>query len=303
MNKKELINAIESMKQQHNAIILAHNYQLPEVQDIADIVGDSLMLSREAANTSANVIVFCGVHFMAESAKILSPDKTVLLPVLDAGCPMADMITVVALKTFKMSYPNVPIVCYVNSSAAVKAECDVTCTSSNARAVIESLAVSRVLFAPDRNLGQFINSQLPNVEVICYQGYCPVHEKVEATEIVNIKKQHPNVKVLLHPECNPNVLAHADFIGSTSQIINYVNQSPDPAFIIGTELGILHSLSRANPTKTFYPVASDFVCADMKKITLQDVFIALRDQQHVITIDEDTSAAAHQALDRMIKID
>lgn len=295
-----MFKEINELKKMHNAIIIAHNYQLPEVQDIADIVGDSLMLSRKAAKTDADLIIFCGVHFMAESAKILSPNKKIILPVLDAGCPMADMIDAERLKAFKLKYPSVPVICYVNSSAEVKALCDVTCTSSNALSVVKGLGAKRVLFAPDRNLGSYIDRLLPDVEVISYQGYCPVHEKITEEEVIAVKHTHSDVKVLAHPECNANVLRHADFIGSTSQIIQYVNKSVERSFIIGTEMGIIHSLTKQNPAKTFYPIASTFICEDMKKITLEDVYKALKYQRHIIEVDPAIAQLAIKALDKMV---
>ncbi len=300
MSQQEMINEIIRLKSERNAIILAHNYQVPEVQDIADLVGDSLKLSQVAATTTADVIVFCGVHFMAESAKILSPLKKVLLPVIDAGCPMADMLTAEDLRQFKAQHPGVPVVCYVNSSAEVKAECDVTCTSSNALNVVKSLGVKEVLFAPDRNLGGYINSLLPDVNVITYDGFCITHERVTEKEILAVKEAKPDVKILVHPECNPDVFRHADYIGSTAQIIQYVKESDDQSFIIGTEMGILHALQKQNPEKTFYLLSPSLVCANMKKTSLKDVYLALKDDRHIIEVDEETRQLAIAALTRMV---
>jgi quinolinate synthase len=300
MNHQEMVNEILRLKKERNAVILAHNYQVPEVQDIADIVGDSLKLSQEAAKTSADVIVFCGVHFMAESAKILSPTKKVLLPVLDAGCPMADMITAEELIEFKAQYPGVPVVCYVNSSAEVKAQCDVTCTSSNAYNVVKSLGVKEVIFAPDRNLGHYIDSLLPDVHVITWDGFCITHERVTEREILAVKEAKPGVKILVHPECNPDVFKHADYIGSTSQIIQYVNESEDESFVIGTEMGILHALQKQNPNKTFYLLSPSLICANMKKTSLKDVYLALKDDRYSITVDDQTRELATNALNRMV---
>lgn len=300
MDQQQMINEIMRLKEERNAVILAHNYQVPEVQDIADIVGDSLKLSQEAADTTADVIVFCGVHFMAESAKILSPDKKVLLPVLDAGCPMADMITGEELRAFKAKHPGVPVVCYVNSSAEVKAECDVTCTSSNALNVVKSLNAKKVIFAPDRNLGSYIDSLLPEVEIINWDGFCITHERVNESEIIAVKEAMPDVKVLVHPECNPAVVQHADYTGSTAQIISYVKDSEDEAFIIGTEMGILHALKKQNPTKKFYMLSPSLICANMKKTSLKDVYLALKNDKHIIEVDEETRLLATEALSKMV---
>ncbi|MCK8059208.1 MULTISPECIES: quinolinate synthase NadA [unclassified Fusibacter] len=300
MDQQQMINEIMRLKEERNAVILAHNYQVPEVQDIADIVGDSLKLSQEAADTTADVIVFCGVHFMAESAKILSPAKKVLLPVLDAGCPMADMITGEELRAFKAKHPGVPVVCYVNSSAEVKAECDVTCTSSNALNVVKSLNAKKVIFAPDRNLGSYIDSLLPEVEIINWDGFCITHERVNESEIIAVKEAMPDVKVLVHPECNPAVVQHADYTGSTAQIISYVKGSEDEAFIIGTEMGILHALKKQNPTKKFYMLSPSLICANMKKTSLKDVYLALKNDKHIIEVDEETRLLATEALSKMV---
>jgi quinolinate synthase len=297
-----LIEEIKRLKKEKNAVILAHNYQIPEVQDIADVVGDSLKLSQEAAKTEADRIVFCGVHFMAESAKILSPTKKVLLPAKDAGCPMADMITAEDLRALKAQYPGVPVVCYVNSSAEVKAECDVTCTSSNATQVVESLKAERVIFAPDRNLGQYVQSLVPQTTFINWDGFCITHERIREEEVIAVKVAKPGVKVLVHPECNPIVVKHADFVGSTSAIIAFVRASSDESFIIGTEMGILHTLRKENPDKTFYLLSPSLICYNMKKTTLEDVYLALRDDQYEITVEESVRLKAYAALKRMIEI-
>lgn len=296
-----LVQEISRLKKERNAIILAHNYQVPEVQDVADIVGDSLKLSQEAAATTADVIVFCGVHFMAESAKILSPTKKVLLPAIDAGCPMADMITVEDLRALKAEHPGVPVVCYVNSSAEVKAECDVTCTSSNAVNVVKALGAKKIIFAPDKNLGGYVQSLLPEIEIVCFDGFCITHERVGENEILMVKESKPGVKILVHPECNEAVYRHADFIGSTAQIIDYVNRSSDKEFIIGTEMGILHALQKNNPEKTFYMLSPSLICANMKKTSLTDVYLALRDDKHIIEVDDETREKAIAALDRMVQ--
>lgn len=294
------VSEIIRLKKERNAVILAHNYQVPEVQEIADLVGDSLKLSQEAANTTADVIVFCGVHFMAESAKILSPSKRVLLPAIDAGCPMADMITPEDLRALKAKHPGVPVVCYVNSSAEVKAECDVTCTSSNAVNVVKALGVNKVIFAPDKNLGGYVQSLLPEIEIVLFDGFCITHERVGEKEILAAKAAKPEAKILVHPECNELVYRHADYIGSTAQIIDFVSRSDHKEFVIGTEMGILHALQKKNPDKVFYLLSPSLVCANMKKTSLKDVYLALRDDKHVIEVDDHTRELAIEALNKMV---
>ncbi len=246
-----MIEEIKRLKEEKNAIILAHNYQIPEVQDIADVVGDSLKLSQVAANTEHDMIIFCGVHFMAESAKILSPNKRVILPVIDAGCPMADMVTGEDLKAFKASNPDIPIVTYVNSSADVKAHSDICCTSSNAVAVVKSLNAEKILFAPDKNLGHYVQKWVPETEIIRWEGFCITHERVKPEELLASRAARPHAPILVHPECNPKVVERADFVGSTAQIIEHVKNSSEKSFIIGTEMGILHALRKENPDKDF----------------------------------------------------
>lgn len=302
MTVNETMDQIKKLKRERNAVILAHNYQIPEVQDVADIVGDSLKLSQEAANTDADVIVFCGVHFMAESAKILSPDKKVLLPVLAAGCPMADMITAPELEAFKAANPGIPVVCYVNTSAAVKALCDVACTSSNAVKIVRGLGVDKILFVPDRNLANYVQKQVPEVEIIPWDGFCITHERVEPNEIIEARRRHPGAPVMCHPECNPAVVNGADFIGSTSQIIAAVKASSSKEIIVGTEMGILHALRNENPDKTFHLLSPALICYNMKKTGLDDVYHALLNDQHEITLDESLRQNAHKCLERMLEL-
>lgn len=302
MEVREMSEEIRRLKRERNAVILAHNYQIPEVQDVADIVGDSLKLSQEAAMTDAEVIVFCGVHFMAESAKILSPGKRVLLPVLDAGCPMADMITAPELAAFKAQYPGVPVVCYVNTSAAVKAQCDVACTSSNAVKIVRGLGAERILFVPDRNLAHHVQSLVPEVEIIPWDGFCITHERVELEELAAARSRHPEAPIMAHPECNPAVVQMADFVGSTSQIIAAARASQAKEIIIGTEMGILHTLRKENPDKTFHLLSPALICYNMKKTGLEDVYHALRDDRHEITLDEALRQDAHRCLERMLAL-
>lgn len=302
MDQNLMIQEIKRLKVEKNAVILAHNYQIPEIQDVADIVGDSLKLSQEAANTEADMIIFCGVHFMAESAKILSPDKKVILPARDAGCPMADMITPEKIRNFRSEHPGVPVVCYVNTSAEVKAECDIAVTSSNALKIVKGLNVDKILFVPDKNLGDYINNQLDDVEVISWQGFCITHERVKPEEIIKARLAKPGVKILVHPECNPKVVELADFVGSTSAIINYVKEAEDEAFIIGTEMGILHSLRKENPTKKLHLLSPALICYNMKKTTLEDLYRALKEETFEIVLDESIREKAYSSLKRMMDL-
>ena len=302
MEVRDMIEEIKRLKKEKNAVILAHNYQIPEVQDIADIVGDSLKLSQEAANTDADMIIFCGVHFMAESAKILSPQKRVLLPVMDAGCPMADMITAPELAAFKEKHPGIPVVCYVNTSAAVKAQCDVACTSSNAVKIVRGLGAKQILFVPDRNLAHHVQQLVPEVEIIPWDGFCITHERVELAELAALRVKLPGVPILVHPECNPVVTGLADFVGSTSQIINAVRESSAQEFIIGTEMGILHTLRKENPGKEFHLLSPALICYNMKKTGLMDVYLALRDERHEIELDEALRLDAYRSLERMLAL-
>ena len=302
MEINSMVSEIKKLKREKNAVILAHNYQIPEVQDIADIVGDSLKLSEEAAKTDADIIVFCGVHFMAESAKILSPDKKVLLPAIDAGCPMADMITADKLKAYKEENPGTTVVCYVNSSAEVKSECDVCCTSSNAMKIVESLDSDKILFAPDKNLGSYINSKLKDKQMELWNGFCITHERVREEEIQLIKNKKQGVQVVVHPECNPLVVKHADFVGSTSQILEYVRNSEDKEFIIGTEMGILHTLRKENLYKKFTLLSPSLICYNMKKTSLEDVLHVLKTEENEITVDEEIRKKAFGSLNRMLEL-
>ncbi|SHH25462.1 quinolinate synthetase [Caloranaerobacter azorensis DSM 13643] len=302
MDKQKIIDEIIKLKREKDAIILAHNYQIPEVQEIADVVGDSLALSRAASNVDNKMIVFCGVHFMAESAKILSPDKKVLLPAKDAGCPMADMVTAEKLREYKEKNPDTYIVCYVNSSAAVKAECDICCTSSNALKVVSSVDAEKILFVPDRNLGNYVKNKVKDKQIDLWPGFCITHHRVKESEVIKAKEAHPDALVLVHPECNENVVKMADFVGSTSQIIEFATKSSSKKFIIGTEMGILHQLRKLNPDKRFYLLSPGFICANMKKTGLNDVLNALKYERFEITVPEDIRAKALTSLQRMMDI-
>lgn len=297
----ELIESISKLKTERGAVILAHNYQLPEVQDIADFTGDSLELSRKAAATDARVIVFCGVHFMAETAKILSPDKTVLIPDPKAGCPMADMINAEELREFKALHPGVPVVAYVNTSAEVKAESTICCTSANAVRVVESVDSDTVLFVPDKSLGTYVASRVRKT-VIPYSGYCPTHHRILAQDVLKMKREHPEALVVAHPECTLDVLALADGIESTSGMLRWVRESAALEFIVCTERGLLHRLRLDNPDKTFYNPSPLNICPNMKKITLEKVLWSLEDMKFEIVLDPETIARARSAIEGMIAI-
>lgn len=298
----DLLGRIEVYKKQRNAIILAHNYQLPEIQDVADFVGDSLELSRKAAETKADTIVFCGVHFMAETAKILSPQKTVLIPDLEAGCPMADMINVEQLRAFKAKYPGRPVVAYVNTSAAVKAEVDICCTSANAVKVVESIEDDEILFVPDKCLGSYVATQLPNKKIILYPGFCPTHHRIMPEDILKQKTLHPEALVVAHPEDTQAVIALADFVSSTSGMLRIARENPANEFIIATEMGILHRLKKENPAKKFYAPTDLTICPNMKKITLEKLAWSLEDMQYKIELSADVIEKARASIERMVAI-
>lgn len=302
MSSAEIQQAIRSLLAERKAVLLAHNYMRDEVQAIADITGDSLQLSMEAAKTSAHVIVFCGVHFMAESAAILSPDKTVLLPRLDAGCPMADMVDVTGLQELKARHPGVPVVTYVNSTAAVKAESDICCTSANAVSVVRSLPTRTLIFAPDRNLGRWVAKQVPDKEFIYWDGYCPTHERLTPAAVLQKKAEHPDALFICHPECAPAVSELADHVCSTSGMYSYCRQSPAKKFIIGTEAGILFKLRQDNPDKEFILASPALICPNMKLTSLEDILLALQTMQPVVRVPEEIRMKAKSALDKMLAV-
>jgi len=316
---------ILELKEQKRAIILSHNYQRDEVQDIADFVGDSLELSRIAATKACEMIVFCGVHFMAESASILSPDKTVLLPELDALCPMADMICVdsprpvrksfpgfdnppayvyppeFTLRDIKKQYPGVPVVAYVNTTAAVKAESDICCTSANVVKVIESLPGDTVICIPDKNLSLWAAKNTKK-KVIAWDGYCNVHERVTVDDVRKARAEHPRALVMAHPECRIEVLEIADHVTSTSGMLRYAVASDAKEFIVGTEIGLMHRLRRENPEKLFYPLRKDMICPNMKRTTLKSILRAFQENTYVVKVPEEIRVPAKRALDRMLEI-
>jgi quinolinate synthase len=290
---------IVSLKKKSQALILAHYYQRPEIQDIADAVGDSYYLSKLAMDSKENLVVFCGVKFMAESAKILSPDKTILLPNIDAGCPMADMADEVKVLELKKIHPNAAVVCYINSSTEVKALCDVCVTSSNALKIIRKIPNRKILFIPDKNLGQYLQDQLPEKEFILWDGFCITHKKVLPEYITKIKEMKPGMKVLVHPECEKQVRNLGDFIGSTGEIISYATNNSFKEYLIVTEDGVLHELKKKNPEKTFYVPGKTMTCMNMKKTTLEDVYNSLLLNQHEVIIEEDIRLKAYSSLAKM----
>jgi quinolinate synthase len=296
----ELKEKIISLKKRKNAIILAHNYQLGEIQDIADFVGDSLGLSQKAAKTDADVIVFCGVRFMAETAFILSPDKIVLLPDIHAGCPMADMITAEGLRERKSELPGASVVCYINSSAEVKAESDVCCTSANAVKVVESLDAEEILFIPDQYLGHYVSTKIDK-KMILWPGFCPTHIRIQPQYITNLRQEHPQAKVVVHPECRPEVIALADEVLSTGGLCRYANRSEVKEIIVGTEIGIIHRLRKENPGKKFIPASEQAVCPRMKLITLESVLWSLQEMTTRVKVPEEIHLRAKAAVDKMLK--
>jgi quinolinate synthase len=299
---EQLIEKIKNLKEQRNAVILAHNYQMPEVQDVADFTGDSLGLSISASKTDADVIVFCGVLFMAETAAILSPGKTVLLPDKNAGCPMADMITADQLRQLKRKHPDAIVVCYVNSTADVKAESDYCCTSANAVEIVQSLPKDKpVIFVPDQNLGQF-TAQKTGRQLILWPGYCRSHVIITQEDIKNAKSKYPDAIVLAHPECTEPVRQIADYVISTGGMLKFVKESAAKRFIIATEVGIIYPLKKQRPDAEFIPASQNAVCPNMKKITLEKIIWSLEDLKFKITIPQDIRLKAKKSLDRMIEV-
>ncbi len=298
---RQLTAKIHRLKQERNAVILAHNYQAPEVQDVADFVGDSFGLSRQAAATPAEVIVFCGVHFMAESAYILAPHKTVLLPEKHAGCPLAETITAEDLKRKKRDCPDAAVVCYVNSSAAVKAESDICCTSSNAVQVVNSLEKNRILFVPDGNLAHWVAGKTDKA-IIPWDGHCITHQRVTKEDVERIRETLPQAVIAVHPECRPEVVERADFVGSTSAILRFARETRNTELVIGTEMGIIHRMTKENPDKKFYLLSQGLVCPNMKMTTLEKVALALENMEPRITVPDDVRRQALTSLKKMLEV-
>lgn len=300
MNRKAY-KEIKKLKKEKNALILVHNYQLPEIQEAADLLGDSLDLSRAAKETDKPVIIFCGVRFMAETAKILSPGKKVLLPVPDAGCPMADMVTAADIVQFRAEHPEYAVACYVNTSAEVKAECDICVTSANAVKVLGSYPSDKILFVPDRNLGRFVSSRLLDKEIRLWEGYCHVHLRFSAEEIIKSKEKHPDALLLIHPECEKEITDLADHVLSTNQMVRFVKESDKKEFFIGTEEGIIYRIRKENPGKKIYPAGRSVICPNMKKTRLSDLVNSLRFGQYEIELPGEIMRKAAKSLDEMLK--
>jgi quinolinate synthase len=300
VTSQRILDQIDQWKKKRGAVILAHNYQPEEIQDLADFLGDSLALSRKATQVPEELILFCGVRFMAESAKILSPAKTVLLPRKDAGCPLADTINAEQVRQLKKNHPEATVVCYVNSSVEVKAESDVCCTSSNALQVVDGVREEEIIFIPDKNLGHYI-SRFTNKKIILWEGCCYVHDRIRAEDLRHTQSAHPQAVVLIHPECRPEVIDLADHVLSTDGMLRFASQSEAQEFIIGTEMGLIYRLQKENPGKLFHPVGNAMVCVNMKKIHLEDVLRALQREQFAISIPEEISRRAKEALDGMLQ--
>lgn len=297
----DLHSEIRKLAKEKNAVILAHNYVLPEVQDVADYTGDSLELARIAAKNSAEIIVFAGVHFMAESASMLSPTKKVLLPALNAGCPMADMAEAADVVEMKKKYPNAKVVTYINSTAAVKAVSDVCCTSSNARRIVERIDGDQILFLPDKNLASYVQ-RFTTKEIIPWNGFCPIHAQFSAVKLAEIKAMYPGAKVMVHPECPPDVVDLADEVLSTGEMVKFVETFTEKQLIVATELGMIHRLKKANPNIEYIAASPDFICPNMKKNNLETIYTVLRDESNIITVPPEIAEKAVAALELMLKL-
>lgn len=298
----EIINEINKLKREKNAVILAHCYQNVEIDEVADFVGDSLFLSQQAAKTDADIIVFAGVFFMAQTAKLLNPNKKVLLPRTESGCLMADMINLKQLREFKEKHPNIPTVCYINSTAEVKSECDMCCTSSNAVKIVKSMDAPEILFLPDTYLGKWVEKQLGNIKVTTYPGYCPTHLRIRPEDILEAKAKSPNAVVLAHPECAKAVTDLADFVGSTTGIMKHAIESNAKQFIIATEKGVVDRLKRDYKDKEFILIRPDIVCKNMKWHTLEDIYNALKYEQYEINVDKNIAPKAVKCIERMLEV-
>ncbi|MFC2157699.1 quinolinate synthase NadA [Acidobacteriota bacterium] len=296
-----MVERITELKKARNASIIVHNYQIGEVQDVGDFVGDSLELSQKAAELDSEVIVFCGVHFMAETAKILSPEKTVLIPDITAGCPMADMVTGDEMKKWKTAYPGLPAVCYVNTSAEVKAECDVCCTSSNAVQVVESVEGDEILFAPDKNLADFI-ARSSKKKIIPWDGYCYVHNHIHVRHIREKREQFPDAEVWVHPESRPEVIDIADKVLSTGKMVKEGRATRKKHIIVGTEAGMVYRLNKENPSTQFHPVKDNALCRNMKKITLPKVLSSLEEMKYKVEVPSDIAERARGAIEKMVRL-
>jgi len=302
VSQHSLAERIQRLKAERRAVILAHNYQLGEVQDIADFVGDSLELSRQAAAAEADVIVFCGVRFMAETAKLLSPERIVLLPDPKAGCPLCDMAPVEKVRAWKAKYPGRPTVAYVNTTAAVKAEADICCTSANAPRVVASLEQEEILFLPDRNLGLWTQSVVPDKRLVIWDGFCSTHLKMTAADVRRARREHPQAEIIVHPECAPEVTALADLVTSTGGMIRRAKETTASQLVLGTEVGILHRLRKQHPDKEFFPLSRRAVCPNMKKITEEKVLWSLEELEPRIEVPAEVQGKARRAIERMLAV-
>jgi len=296
----DYVEEINELKDKKNAVILVHNYQRGKIQDIADYLGDSLGLSQQAKSTKAEIIVFCGVKFMAETAKILSPNKKVLMPRKEAGCPMANMVTPRDVLTLRDKYPRAKVVSYVNTNADVKAVSDVCCTSANAVEVVKNIDSDEIIFVPDKNLGSYVK-RFTSKRIILWDGFCYVHDRISKDEVISAKEKHPEALLLVHPECRPEVIDVADEVLSTSGILKFAKKSNTKSFLIGTEEGIIYRLKKENPEKVFYNVGTPRVCSDMKLTHLEDVYLALKEEKNEITLSKDIISASQKALEEMLK--
>lgn len=297
-----LIEEIKKLKKEKNAVILGHCYQNIEIDEVADFVGDSIYLSKMAAKTDADIIVFAGVYFMAQTAKIISPNKRVFLPNMQSGCLMADMINLEQLREFKAQNKKVPVVCYINSTAEVKSECDICCTSSNAVKIVKSLNAPEVLFCPDTYLGKWVETQLQNVKVTTYPGFCPTHLRIKPEDITEAKEKYPKSEILAHPECHKEVCKMADFVGSTSQIMDYAMKSNNKSFVIATEKGVVDRLKRDCKEKEFILIKENIVCPNMKHNSLEDIYNVLKNETNEIFVEEEISKKALNCINRMLEV-
>ncbi len=294
--------AIMELKAQKDAVILAHYYQRDEIQEVADYIGDSLYLSQVAKKLDNKLLIFCGVHFMAETAKILSPEKKVLLPDLDAGCPMADMVNDQALRDYKEQNPEAKIICYVNSTAAVKALSDVCVTSTNAKKIAQNFVGEKLLYVPDQNLGNYLNEQIPGLNMDLWPGHCCIHNNLKVKQVDELKAAHPEAEVVIHPEANPDVVKMADFVGSTKALLDYVTASEQKEFIVGTERGILYAMRKQNPDKQFYLLTERLTCRTMKLTTIDKVYDVLKNETNEIIVEPEIAKKAYKALDLMLEL-
>ena len=299
--QKQLIKEINKLKKKKNAILLVHNYQRPEIYEVADYLGDSLELAKKAQETDADIILFCGVDFMAESAKVLNPEKKVLLPVLAARCPMAGMVDIQKLEEIKRKNPDAAVACYINTTAETKAACDVTVTSANAVKIIAKLPQKKIIFVPDKNLADYVKLKTGK-EIIPWDGYCYVHNKMQVSQLAEAKKEHPQAKVIAHPECPPEIIALADYVCSTSEMMTVAREDPAKEFIIGTEIGMIERLKIVVPEKVFYSLPPAHTCLQMKKNTLESIKIALEQEKNEVFVDDKVAAGAKEALQKMIDL-